>query len=55
MRALSTIRKRANENGYYVRQADVDGKLAYILLDQNMNVRFATASQAVMQDAVYSL
>lgn len=57
MKAWSTIRKVANENGYFARQVTVDNNRTpvFVLLDSNMQVKLATRSRSKIQEAVYSL
>lgn len=57
MKAWSTLRKVANENGCFARQVTVDNNTTpvFVLLDSNMQVKVATRSQRKIQEAIYSL
>jgi hypothetical protein len=54
-RAWSTIRKTANERGYFARQTELNGRPCYLLLDSNLQVRLCTTKAAELENAVYGL
>lgn len=54
-RAWSTIRKQANEAGFFARRADCEGQTCYILLDSDLRVNLCTFDGEEIQNAVYAL
>lgn len=57
MKAWSTLRKRANEQGCFARQVVVDDNRTpvFMLLDSNLQVKLATRSRSKLQNAIYGL